>query len=89
MTDSKPDANGWRTMDDEAMDGRVIQRWHAIYKAPISVRYNEKGFPFRGERLCWLHATYTHAWPERAFTPHYRPLPNPPEQQPFRQRERD
>jgi hypothetical protein len=79
---SHPVAEGWRPIDTDRKDGTVIQRWHATFKAPISVRWvpDEKAFKWRGQSLNWMEASYAHAWPDEAFTPHWAPLPAAPAQ---------
>lgn len=67
----------WRPIETAPRDGTVIQRWHSIWKAPISVRYKVgvlKDYP----NLCWWESTWATGWPDQAFTPHWRPLPDPP-----------
>lgn len=72
--------NEWLPMTAFPSDNRPVQRWHKIHKAPITVRYvGDKGIVAgNGEVLPWLEASGAHAWPDEAFTAHFRPLPTPP-----------
>lgn len=54
----------------------VIQRWHRIWNCPVAVERNNGRFPGRAE---WITATKDQSWPEGSFTPHWRPLPVPPQ----------
>ena len=67
----------WKSIEDMPKDGTVIQRWHTMWKAPISVKYVEDS-PHADKGMFWIEATLAMAWPEEAFTPHYADLPKPP-----------
>lgn len=70
----------WLPMAAFSGSDQPVQRWHKIHKAPITVRYvGSNGIvASNGEVLPWLEASSAHAWPDDAFTEHFRLLPPPP-----------
>lgn len=70
----------WLPMSAFSGSDQPVQRWHKIHKAPITVRYaGSNGIvASNGEVLPWLEASGAHAWPDAAFTEHFRLLPTPP-----------
>lgn len=71
----------WQDIETLPRDGTPIQRWHKVHNCPVSVRFlskEEKGL-FGAHVLDWIEITKTTTWPEASFTPHWMPLPDPPE----------
>ena len=68
------DRAAWRPIG-EARNGERVVRWHRVWDCPVAVEHNEQF----GADMPWIEATKTTRWPEEAFTPHYQPLPAPPD----------
>ena len=68
----------WRPIETAPRDGTPILGWHRVHLCPIAIWFNPKGFCFKGQRLFWMEKTYTHAWPDDAFS-HWSPLPAAPD----------
>ena len=64
----------WISIDQYPEDSPVVQRWHKIYKCIVSVQHRRA----YAENQCeWLNATLDNTWPELAFEPFFKPLPQP------------
>lgn len=70
------ETDGWQPIATAPKDAdTVILRPHRIWGA-MDVRY--KPTTINGKPFNWLNGDYTTAWPDEAFLPFWRPIPESP-----------
>lgn len=69
-------ADRWIPISKYPKSNPVVQRWHRIYKYPVSVYLKIGASTVEG--CDWVTGTLDHTWPELAFEPFFQPLPKAP-----------
>ncbi len=59
-------------------DGSKILRWHSLWKATVSVYWDERLAKEANDNCYWVDSTRTNRWPEEAFLPGWRQELTPP-----------